>query len=177
MTTTVFRRLRALRAAACALAACALATGCATTTDELLGLAGRPPLDRAVLVSGGAFYASGGSALGTFGGGVGGAQEGVEALAFGEIVAALDHLEGHMSEQGWVFGSFTLADLSIASPFINAAYAGYEVDDSRWPALAALISEHIGEGWITDLTQLKRLAPLADDPALQQRWQSIPRIC
>ena len=90
MTTTVFRRLRALRAAACALAACALATGCATTTDELLGLAGRPPLDRAVLVSGGAFYASGGSALGTFGGGVGGAQEGVEALAFGEIVAALD---------------------------------------------------------------------------------------
>ena len=42
-----------------------------------------------------------------------------------------------MPEQGWVFGSFTLADLSIASPFFNAAYAGYEVDGSRWPALAA----------------------------------------
>jgi len=52
----------------------------------------------------------------------------------------LDHLEGHMPEQGWVFGSFTLADLSIASPFFNAAYAGYEVDGSRWPALAALIT-------------------------------------
>jgi len=35
---------------------------------------------------------------------------------------------------------FMIVDLSIVSPFINAGYAGYEVDASRWPALASLIS-------------------------------------
>lgn len=53
----------------------------------------------------------------------------------------LDHLEGHISGWGWLFGDFTMADLSVASPFINASYAGYEVDSSRWPGLAALIAE------------------------------------
>ena len=33
-----------------------------------------------------------------------------------------------------------MADLSIASPFFNASYAGYDVDASRWPALAGLIA-------------------------------------
>lgn len=82
-------RLSALRSALLLVVATATA-GCATTTGELLGLAGRPPLDRAVLVSGGAFYASGGSARGTFGGSDGGAPDGAEAIAFEDIVAALD---------------------------------------------------------------------------------------
>jgi glutathione S-transferase len=43
-------------------------------------------------------------------------------------------------EDGFIFGEFTLADLSIASPFFNASYAGYDVDASRWPALAGLIA-------------------------------------
>jgi starch phosphorylase len=39
--------------------------------------------------------------------------------------------------------------------------------------LASLISEKIGEGWITDLYQLKQLEPLADDRELQQHWRAI----
>src|ERR1700737_1250708 len=39
----------------------------------------------------------------------------------------------------------------------------------RWlrlanPALARTIPEAIGDGWVTDLAQLRRLKPLADDP-------------
>ena len=39
----------------------------------------------------------------------------------------------------------------------------------RWllkanPPLARLITETIGDGWITDLDQLRKLEPLADDP-------------
>jgi starch phosphorylase len=49
------------------------------------------------------------------------------------------------------------------------------VTQRRWmaacnPALAALISSRIGTGWITDLDQLEKLEPLADDPGFQQEW-------
>jgi glutathione S-transferase len=52
----------------------------------------------------------------------------------------LDYLESQLPAEGWVFGDFSMADLSIASPFVNASYAGYEVDASRWPAVAGLIA-------------------------------------
>ena len=52
----------------------------------------------------------------------------------------LDYLEGQVPEGGWVFGDFSMADLSIVSPFINAGYAGYEVDPERWPSVAGLIA-------------------------------------
>ncbi|OGK82926.1 MAG: glycogen phosphorylase [Candidatus Rokubacteria bacterium GWC2_70_16] len=50
----------------------------------------------------------------------------------------------------------------------------------RWlrkcnPALARLISERIGEGWVTDGTLLRRLEPLADDPAFQAAWRRVKR--
>ncbi len=50
----------------------------------------------------------------------------------------------------------------------------------RWlagcnPALAALITETIGDGWTHDLAQLTKLATYADDPAFQKRWQQIKR--
>lgn len=39
--------------------------------------------------------------------------------------------------------------------------------------LAALISRRIGEGWHTDLYELKKLLPLADDPIFQQEWRQV----
>jgi glycogen phosphorylase len=52
------------------------------------------------------------------------------------------------------------------------------VTQRRWlaacnPGLRAIISEAIGEGWITDLPQLRRLAPLADDPQFRARWRAV----
>jgi len=52
------------------------------------------------------------------------------------------------------------------------------VTPRRWmvvsnPELSALISETIGEDWITDLTQLKRLEPYANDPAFRKKWAEI----
>ena len=43
------------------------------------------------------------------------------------------------------------------------------------PRLAALIDETIGDGWLTDLTQLGRLEPFADDAAFGERWRAIKR--
>jgi len=42
---------------------------------------------------------------------------------------------------------------------------------NRW--LADLISSRIGQGWVTDLDQLKKLIPLADDREFQQQWIEI----
>jgi starch phosphorylase len=50
----------------------------------------------------------------------------------------------------------------------------------RWllnanPGLAALITEFIGDQWITDLDQLRKLEPLADDPLFRQRFRAAKR--
>ena len=52
------------------------------------------------------------------------------------------------------------------------------VTPRRWlaacnPELASLITETIGDGWITDLSQLKKLEPYADDAQFRQRWHAI----
>lgn len=41
------------------------------------------------------------------------------------------------------------------------------------PELANLITAHIGEGWITDLDQLRRLEDFADDPEFQTLWRAV----
>ncbi len=41
------------------------------------------------------------------------------------------------------------------------------------PGLAQLITRHIGKDWITDLAQLRKLAPLADDPAFQAEFRAV----
>jgi starch phosphorylase len=42
--------------------------------------------------------------------------------------------------------------------------------------LAYLIDEALGEAWVTDLDQLRRLAPLANDPEFQARWREVKRL-
>ncbi|MDP2963359.1 MAG: glycogen/starch/alpha-glucan phosphorylase [Sulfurimicrobium sp.] len=43
------------------------------------------------------------------------------------------------------------------------------------PELAQLITRRIGKGWITDLAQLRKLAPLADDPSFQSEFCAVKR--
>ena len=55
------------------------------------------------------------------------------------------------------------------------------VTQRRWlalcnPGLSDLISEHIGDSWITRLEQLRGLAPYADDEAFRQRWRETKLI-
>ncbi len=52
------------------------------------------------------------------------------------------------------------------------------VTPRRWlaacnPELASLITETIGDSWITDLSQLKKLEPYADNAKFRQRWRAI----
>jgi len=52
------------------------------------------------------------------------------------------------------------------------------ITQRRWlrlcnPGLSSLISSRIGEGWTTDLYELKKLIPLADDAAFRQEWRNV----
>ena len=52
------------------------------------------------------------------------------------------------------------------------------VTPRRWmmvsnPRLSALITENIGDGWVTDLSKLKQLEKLADDPKFAARWHQV----
>src|SRR5262249_4210345 len=54
------------------------------------------------------------------------------------------------------------------------------VTPRRWllmanPALSQIITDAIGDGWITDLSQLKKLRPMADDPAFCEAFQKANR--
>ena len=41
------------------------------------------------------------------------------------------------------------------------------------PLLADWVTAHVGEGWITDLSQIRKLAPYADDKKAQQEFMNI----
>ncbi len=50
----------------------------------------------------------------------------------------------------------------------------------RWlkkanPLLSDLITEHIGEGWITNLDELKKIAPLSEDKKFREKWMEVKR--
>ncbi|MBM4054643.1 MAG: glycogen/starch/alpha-glucan phosphorylase [Planctomycetes bacterium] len=42
-------------------------------------------------------------------------------------------------------------------------------------SLAKLISKHIGDGWISNLDELKKLIPLSGDESLHAEWQEVKR--
>jgi glutathione S-transferase len=57
-----------------------------------------------------------------------------------QLPPILDYFEGQIPAQGFVFGALPgIADISIATHFVNAGYAGYAPDAARWPRLTALI--------------------------------------
>ena len=66
-------------------------------------------------------------------------EELVDKIINKRLPPMLDYLEGQVPGEAFLFGDFMMADLSLVSPFINAAYAGYEVDAATWPGFAAYI--------------------------------------
>ncbi len=68
-------------------------------------------------------------------------EERIAATLSTGIPAALDYLEGELAENGFLFGEMGLADISIATFFRNAEYAGFTPDTGRWPKTARLVAK------------------------------------
>ena len=58
-----------------------------------------------------------------------------------QLPPMLDYLEAQVPEDAFIFGNFSMADLSLVSPFINAEYAGYSVNADQWPKFARLMND------------------------------------
>ena len=108
-------------------------------------------------------------------------QKGVKRYVFGEepddaIIAhardeqlpvALDYLESLLPAEGFLFGEVSVADISIASFFRNAAFVRYVAEAARWPRMAALLER----AWA--LPAFRKLAELEEKsmrtPLAEQR--------
>ncbi len=63
------------------------------------------------------------------------------AEALGRTPAIFDYLESELSDREWLAGGqFSVADIAVASPFVNWGYAGEKVDAGRWPKLASYVT-------------------------------------
>jgi glutathione S-transferase len=70
----------------------------------------------------------------------------VEKIINQRLPPLLDYLETQIPAEGFLFGTdICVADISVVTPFVNASYAGYEVDSEKWPKLTSFmlrVKEH-----------------------------------
>ncbi len=68
-----------------------------------------------------------------------------------------DYLEGVIPASGHLVGDvLTLADISVASPFVNAQHAGYTVDAAAYPKLTAFLAAMYGRPSMADWIRRER---------------------
>jgi len=80
-----------------------------------------------------------------------GDQERIARTLAEDVPATLDYLETQLPETGFLFGEIGLADISLASFFRNAAYAGFEPDAARWPRTAGFVARTLDHPSIASL--------------------------
>lgn len=81
----------------------------------------------------------------------------IEKTLAGDVPAVLDYIEGELPEDGFFFGEIGLADISIASFFRNAAYAGFVIDAGRWPRSSAFVDRALEHSVFADLLPFERV--------------------
>ncbi|HEY0013382.1 MAG TPA: glutathione S-transferase family protein [Allosphingosinicella sp.] len=88
----------------------------------------------------------------------------IEQSLAADIPREWDFLERHLPESGYLFGDVIgLADISIATFFRNAAYAGFEPDPTRWPRLAAYVTRALAQDCFARFLPFE-LTQLSTDP-------------
>jgi len=91
----------------------------------------------------------------------------VEKTLQEDVPGVLAYLETQVPAKGFIFNGVSIADISIACFFRNAAFAGFQVDAARWPKTAAFIDR------ILKLDSFQKLRPIEDrlrrTPIMQQR--------
>ncbi len=66
-------------------------------------------------------------------------EEAVDKIIHEKLPPLLDYLESQVPADGFIFDELTVADLALASPFVNAGYAQYTIDAQKWPKVSALV--------------------------------------
>lgn len=69
----------------------------------------------------------------------------------------LDYLESQIGEREFLVAErFSIADLGIASPFVNMQHAGYAVDADRWPRLTGYLERILARPSFADALEAER---------------------
>lgn len=74
-----------------------------------------------------------------------------------EIPSILDYLEREVPGHGFLFETISLADVSIASYFRNAHFAGFAIDKTRWPKTASFVSHVLDQDSFAALRPFEEL--------------------
>jgi len=80
----------------------------------------------------------------------------VEKTLQDDVPQVLDYLEIQLPEQGFIFDNLSIADISIACFFRNAAFVGVQVDAERWPRTAAFVDR------VLELESFAKLKPVEE---------------
>lgn len=94
----------------------------------------------------------------------------IEKTLCEDAPAALDYLEGQLPASGFLFGEIGLGDISIASFFRNAQYAGFTADPQRWPRVAGFVSRVLDHPVLAKLLRFEDIQRSAD---IQHRRQAL----
>ncbi|MCX2982815.1 glutathione S-transferase family protein [Halieaceae bacterium IMCC14734] len=85
-------------------------------------------------------------------------EEAVSKIVDKKLPPMLDYLESEVPADGFLFEEFGVADLALASPFVNAGYAGYTIDTARWPKMAALVERVKAHASVSPLLEVEAKA-------------------
>jgi glutathione S-transferase len=99
-----------------------------------------------------------------------GDQERIARTLRQDLPRTLDYLEGELPADGYLFGEIGVADISIATFFRNGSYAGFEVDEARWPRTAAFVRRTLGHPAIAALLPFEDVQRNAE---IRQRRQAL----
>ena len=80
----------------------------------------------------------------------------VESTIKEDVPLVLDYLETQVATDGFIFGEVSIADISIACFFRNAAFARFSVDAVRWPRTASFVER------VLKLESFEKLKPIED---------------
>jgi glutathione S-transferase len=80
----------------------------------------------------------------------------VEKTLREDIPQILDYLETQMPTEGFLFREVSIADISLACFFRNAAFARFQTDAARWPLTAAFIAR------VLELDSFVKLKPIEE---------------
>jgi len=82
--------------------------------------------------------------------------ESVQRTLNEDVPEVLAYLESLAPADGFLFGPLSIADISLAVFFRNAAFARFRIDEARWPHTAAFI------GRVLATAPFQRLKPFED---------------
>jgi glutathione S-transferase len=97
----------------------------------------------------------------------------VEKTLREDVPDVLDYLESELPAEGFVFGAFSIADVSLASFFRNAALARFSIDAARWPRTSGLVARVLARESFARLAPFEHASARAPIPKHREALAAI----